>query len=318
MNNFLNRISIEVVDSFKRLVAKDENGFRQLWIGCAVRDGFDDDKYDVYRPELWTPRITRYMKQKLYAARFFKDYSADVVNADTVHIPHISDSSGTIATDIPVTSGEVVAVSVNETKTDLVVDAWKGGAIYITKFEQREIMKRPNVMNEYAKWLGYRCARNAEIAILSNLLSLTASAGSTGTDLYSTNLETAFGILESNSVPKEDCRIFLKPKVYWDDIMSIQKYYDASQFGRATVPKGAHDMLYGVPIVLTSNVPALAEPGGGVGNAIVHKDAIAFAMMGPDFIAAKGEHLRRKIIADVMYGDIILQKTWGVSLHSTN
>ena len=162
----------------------------------AVRAGFDDNKYDVYRPELWTPRISRFMKEKMYAAKFFKDYSADVVDGDTVHIPHLSDSSGTIAADIPVTSGEVTAVSVNETKTDLTVDAWKGGAVYITKFEQREIMKRPNVINEYAQWLGYRCARNAEIAILANLTSLTASAGDTGSDLYSTNLETAFGILE--------------------------------------------------------------------------------------------------------------------------
>lgn len=319
MNKILKRISVEVADSFKRLVAKDADGYRQLWIGCTVRAGFDDDKYDVFRQELWTPRITRFMKQKLYAARFFKDYSLDVVDGDVVHIPHLSDSSGTIAADIPVTSGEVTAIPIVETKTDLTVDAWKGGAVYITKFEMREIMKRPNVVDEYAQWLGYRCGRNAEIAILANLTSLTSSAGTTATDLYSTNLETAFGILESNSVPKEECRIFIKPKIYWNQLMAIQKYYDASQYGRATVPYGAHDMLYGVPIVMTSNVPnAYTTTAQGIANAIVHRDAIAFAMMGPDFVAKDSEHLRKKLIADVMYGDIILQKTWGVKLHSTS
>jgi len=283
----------------------------------AERAGLTDDKYDVFRPEIWTPRITRFMKQKFYAARFFIDYSADVANADTVHIPHISESSGDVVTDIPVTSGEVTAVPIIETKTDLTVDNWKGAAVYITKFEQREIMKRPNIINEYAKWLGFKAGRNAERAILNNILSLSSSSGDTHTDLYSTNIETAFGILSSNSVPKEDCRIFLNPKVYWNQVMGIQKYYDASQFGRPTVPYGAHDILYGVPVVLTPNVPLFTGTSTAISNAIIHHDAIAFAMMGPDFVAKDSEHLRKKLITDVMYGDIILQATWGVKLHST-
>jgi len=237
------------------------------------------------------------MRQRLYAARFFIDYSADVANADIVHIPHFSDSSGTVASDISVTNGQVTAVDIVDTETKLTVDAWKGAAVFMSKFEQREIMKRPNVINEYAKWLGYRCARNAEIAILANLTSLDATAGQTNTDIYSTNIESAFGILESNSVPKEECRFFIRPKVYWGQIMNIQKYYDASMFGKATLPFGVHDMLYGVPVTLTSNVPAY-DSTSGVTNALVHHDAIA--------------------IADVMYGDTILQPTWGVQLLSTS
>jgi len=317
MNKILRKIGSGFVTSVKRLVSRDENGYRQLWIGCALDAGMKDDKYDPFRPELWTPRVTRFMRQKLYAAGFFIDYSQDVMNADVVHIPHFSDSSGsTVAADISVTGGEVTAVDIIETKTDLTVDAWKGAGVYISKFEQREIMKRPNVINEYAKWLGYRCARNAEIAILANLTSLNATTGQTNTDIYSTNIESAFGILESSSVPKEDCRFFFRPKVYWNQIMSIQKYYDASQFGKATLPFGIHDYLYGVPVTLTSNVPAY-DSTSGVVNALVHHDAIAFAMFGPDFTAGKSEHLRTKIMADIMYGDTILQPTWGVQLLAT-
>lgn len=319
MNKFLKRISLEIVDSFKRILARDESGYRQLWIGCALEAGMRDDKYDYFRPEVWTPRVSRFMKQKMYAAGFFMDYSADVASADVVHIPHFSDSSGsTIAANISVTGGEVAAVDIVDTETRLTVDNWKGAAVYMSKFEAREIMKRPNVINEYAKWLGYRCARNAEIAILLNLASLASSTGDTGSDIYSTNIESAFGILESYSVPKEDCRFFIKPKVYWGDIMSIQKYYDASQFGRATLPFGIHDYLYGVPITLTSNVPYWAAGTQGYTNAIVHKDAIAFAMFGPDFTAGKSEHLRTKLIADIMYGDALVQPTWGVQLLSTS
>jgi len=236
------------------------------------------------------------------------------MNADIVHIPHFDELNSTVS-DIAVTSGDVTAVNLGDTKTNLTVDAWKGAAFYISKFERREIMKRPSIIDEYASYLGYRCARNAEIAILANLGSLSASVGDSSHGIYSTNIESAFGILESNSVPKEECRIFVRPKNYWQDIMSIQKYYDASQFGRATLPFGVHDMLYGVGITLTSNVPDVAN--SGLNNAIVHPGAIAFAMFGPDFSARTGEHLRTKLIADVMYGDTILQKTWGVKLRST-
>ncbi len=237
------------------------------------------------------------------------------MNADVVHIPHFDELNSTAA-DISVTTGTATAVGLGDTKTDLTVDAWKGAAVLVTKFAEREIMKRPSVIDEYASYLGYRCGLNVETAILANIQYLTSSVSGSTHAIYSTNLETAFGILESNSIPKEECRIFLKPKSYWKDIMSIQKYYDASQFGRATLPFGVHDMLYGVSITLTNNLTN--EAGSGVNNSIVHPGAIAFAMFGPDFSVKEGEDLRKKIIADVMYGDTILQKTWGVKLLSTH
>jgi hypothetical protein len=272
-------------------------------------------KFDVFRPELWTPRVSRFYREKLYAANFFKDYSSDVANADIVNIPHFDELNSTVS-DISVTTGSVTAVGLGDTKTALTVDAWKGAAVLVTKFAEREIMKRPAVIDEYSSYLGYRCGRNVEQAILANFESLTASVSSSVLALMSTQLEEAFGILDSNSIPKEECRIFLKPKTYWKDLMSIQKYYDASQFGRATLPYGVHDMLYGVPITLTNNLTN--EVGTGEGNAIIHPGAIAFAAFGPDFSVGRGEDLRKKLIADVMYGDTILQKTWGVKLNSTH
>jgi hypothetical protein len=287
----------------------------------AVGAGFDSNKYDFLRPELWTPRVSRFFRSKMYAANFFKDYSSDVMNADVVHIPKFMDTGTNPASDIPQTSGDVTAVSMAESTTALTVNRWKGAAVYITKFEQREIMKRPAVIDEYASYLGYKCAQKVEAALLARIsnttcaLGLTTSVGSSALAIFSTQIEQAFGILDSNSVPKEECRIFMSPKIYWKDLMSIQKYYDASQFGRATLPFGVHDMLYGVPVTLTNNM--LTQSKGATYSAIVHPGAVAFAMYGPDFVAKDSEHLRKKLVADVMYGDAILQPTWGVRLKSS-
>jgi hypothetical protein len=289
----------------------------------AVGAGFDSNKYDFLRPELWTPRVSRFFKTKLYAANFFKDYSSDVMNADVVHIPKFMDTGTNPTSNIPQTSGDVTAVSVAQSTTALTVNAWKGAGVYITKFEQREIMSRPAVIDEYASYLGYKCGQQVEAALLAHIsqsgsggAALSSSVGWSSSAIGSTQVEQAFGILDSNSVPKEECRIFMSPKVYWRDIMAIQKYYDASQFGRATLPFGVHDQLYGVNISLTNNMAA-ANGKTGTYSAIVHPGALAFAMYGPDFVAKDSEHLRKKLIADVMYGDVILQKTWGVKLRSS-
>jgi len=280
--------------------------------------GFSDDKYNVYRPEIWTPRISRFLEEKLSAANFFLDYSGEAEGTDTIHIPHISDVFS--ATAIPVTSGTVTAVDISETKSDLVIDRWYGTAFYITKFEEREIMRRPNIITEYQRAMGYRLARELErdlLASTSLLNTVPAQAGLTTTDLVATNIEYALAILSSNSIPKEECRIFLSPKVYWGDLMAIQKYYDASQFGKPSVPQGAHDMLYGIPITITPNVPK--ESGDlGICNSIVHPTFMAHARTGVDFAALPSESLRKKINADLIWGKKILQNTRCVRLLATS
>jgi len=258
------------------------------------------------------------MAEKLSAANFFLDYSGEVRNADTVHIPHISDVFS--ASTIPVTSGDVTATAISETKSDLVVDQWYGTSYYITKFEQREIMKRPNIIAEYQKAMGYRLARELEIDLLAStslLNTVPARAGLTTTDLVATNIEYAMSILASNSIPKNECRFYFNPKVYWNDLMAIQKYYDASQFGRASLPQGTHDILYGVPVTLTPNTPK--ESGDlGITNCIVHPTFMAHARTGVDFTSKPSESLRTKIIADLIWGKKILHANRCVRILATS
>jgi len=181
-------------------------------------------------------------------------------------------------------------------------------------------MKRPNIISEYQQAMGYRLGRELEIDLLAStslLNTVPAQAGLTTTDLVATNIEYAMGILASNSIPKEECRFFFNPKVYWGDIMTIQKYYDASQFGKPSVPQGAHDLLYGVPVVLTPNVPK--ESGDlGVCNSIVHPTFLAHARTGVDFTVGKAEDLRKKINADLIWGKKILQNKRCVRLLATS
>ena len=84
-----------------------------------------------------------------------------------------------------------------------------------------------------------------------------------------------------------------------------------SRYGEATLPTGAHDRLYGIPVVISPNVPAgTASTEGGHRNLLVQKSAFVYAIAnleggeanGIHLVEKKSESLRTKIIADIAYG----------------
>lgn len=282
--------------------------------------------FTAFTPEVWSPRINFFFRARLAAAPFFDDYSSDVANGgDTVHIPAVT--AGFTVSNISTTNGAVTSTNISDTNTNLSVDTWKGVAYDLTDFQMAQIQKSYNIKNAYAQAMGYQLAQTFDTAILAKGASVTAGVGNSGTDLLATSIEKAFGILESNSIPKEECVLFLHPKAYWNELMSIQKYYDASQFGKPSVPQGAHDMLYGVPVVITSQVPTgTAGTEGGHRNLLVHKSAIVFALgrlpgavQGGVRIQEKpSEDLKVRFIGDIIYGVGILNAAAGVRIISNN
>lgn len=271
--------------------------------------------------EIWSPRINYFFRTKLVAARFFDDYSSDVADGgDIVHIPNITD--GFTPADIATTNGAVTSTNLSDTNSTLNINNWKGVAYDLTDYQFSQILKSYNIKNAYAQSMAYSLAKKFDSDVLANAANVTASVGDSGSSLLATTIESAFGILESNSIPKDELVFFLDPKVYWGDIMSIQKYYDASQFGKPSLPEGAHDMLYGVPVVLTSQLPGAT--GGGKINVLVHKSAIIYALgrlngamqNGVRIQEKPSENLKTRFIGDIIYGVGNLNTDAGVQILS--
>lgn len=275
--------------------------------------------FTAFTPEVWSPRINFFFKTKLVAAPFFSDYSADVSDGgDIIHIPNVADSF--TPADIAVTNGSVTGTNLSDTNTNLTINNWKGVSYDLTDFQFAQVMKSYNIRNSYAMAMGYSLAKKFDSDLLANISSITATVGATGTALLATSIEKAFGIMESNSIPKEDSVLFIHPKVYWNNLMNIQKYYDASQFGKAVLPKGAHDLFYGVPVVITSQVPA--GTGGGHIGALIHKRALIYAFAnlpgsmqtGVRIQEKPSENLKQKFIGDIAYGTAVLNANAGVQI----
>lgn len=285
-----------------------------------------EQSYSVFEPEIWSQRINHYFHAKLGAANFFDDYSDEVtMGGDRIHIPHIGDSFS--AATILQTNGAVTATSVSDTRTTLTLDVWSGCAVTFSDFQAAQVANKYNLKDKYAQEMGYKIAQAYDTAILANGSSLTPNVGDSATSILATSVEKALSILESRSVPLNECAFWFHPKPYWKEIYAVSKFYDASNFGLPVTPYGAHSTLYGIPVVITPQIPngtAGTEGDDGHRNMVVHPSAIVHARGNLPGGVASGarlsevpvEALRKKYVADLMYGDKILNANHGVRILS--
>lgn len=277
--------------------------------------------FTAFTPEIWSPKVNYFFKNKLAAAKFFDDYSSDVADGgDIVHIPFIADNF--TPTAIATTNGAVTSTNLSDTNKNINVTNWYGVAYDLTDFQYAQVLKSYNIKSKYAETMGYSLAKAFDTALLGQGSNITPVVGNSATNLLSSTIEKAFGILTSNSVPTSECVFFVHPKTY-QQIMGIQKYYDASQFGKPSLPLGVHDLLYGIPVVITPQVPnGTAGTEGGYRNLLVHKSTLVYAfgklpgaMEGGVRIQEKpSENLKVRFIGDILYGVSYIRATGGIRI----
>ena len=272
--------------------------------------------YLVYRPDLWSPRIDRMFKEKLYLARFFQDFSDDVTEGGkSIHIPH--DAIYTAA-NVTTTTGDITGNLVTDTRTVLDINTWKHVARVFADFQAAQVAKQYRIKEIYAENMAHALAKTLENDIIGIFTATnpSRSINASTAGIKSSDLEAALSIIESYSIPREECIWFFHPKAYYGEVLAVQKLYDASQFGKPSLIQGSHDQLYGIPVVVSTLVPVTAtaegivSPGRGYRNLLVHRRAVAYALGNlpggtPSGIRLQekvGENLRVTYVADIMYG----------------
>lgn len=287
-----------------------------------------DQSYGVFTQEIWSPRITRAFEKKLAAAPFFVDYTDEVsMGGDTIHIPNMSNAF--TATAVTATSGAYSYTEVSETTRAITLNQWYQSSYPMTDLQEAQYSKMYNLPGEYLNKMAYSLAKNYDSAILALGASLTSSVGDSATDISATALENAIAIMESNSVPMDEVAFFFHPYAYWKEIVRSPKLYQANTYGDKY--KGLdytpHSELYGIPVIVSSNVPAgTAGTEGGHRNLLVHNHTFVHAranLMGPKTAGArvqkqKTEALRTMHVADIAYGVQKTSTVLGVRIISNN
>jgi hypothetical protein len=276
--------------------------------------------YDVFNPEIWSAKLNRAFQKKLVAASFFDNYSSEIAGrGDSLWIPGIS--NGFTATAIATTSGDINPTNLSDTKSSMTIDKWMGTAFVMTDYQKKMVGSQYRLQEEYINKMGYALALKVDTDLLALGASITKSVGDSATSITSTILEQAIAFMESSSIPLGDCAFIFHPNAYWKEIMGSDKLVNASKYGKSILPNPPHNELYGIPVYVTANVPAgTAGTEGGHRNLLVHKNAIiyAFANDGVQIGELKGESLRTKYTADIMYAKKILNAGSGVRIISNN
>jgi len=260
--------------------------------------------YQAFEPAIWSPKVNYYFKNKLQSQYVCTDYSDALSGGgNIVYVPNVTE--GFTAAAIATTNGEITATALADTKSTITLNQWYGTAFRITKGQADKIGNQYNLVNDYYKAMAYELADYMDTALLGNISSGTFSVGKTGTSIPSTTLEHAMMIANSQNMPFDECAWIFSPNAYWRQLAGVQKYYDASQFGRVTTPEGFTSVLYGIPVLVSNNLPTSATD---TQNALIHKSAIGYVVKGggPELEYRDPEALRRTYFANVHYGHTLL------------
>ena len=263
-----------------------------------------EQTYQAFQPAYWTPRINWYFKKQLHAKNVCTDYSSDLSGGgNIVYVPSITDQF--TPASIAITNGEVTATALSDTKSTITLNQWYGDAFRVTKGQADRIGRQYNLIDGYYQTMGYNLANYVDTRLFSNVSSGTFSVGKTGVSIPSTTLEHAMMIATSQNMPFEQCAWVFSPNAYWRQLAGVQKYYDASIFGQKSVPSGFVNVLYGIPVLVSNNLPTSSTDRQ---NCLIHKSAIGYVIgpRGVEVTEETTEALRRKYTADVHFGHTLL------------
>jgi len=286
--------------------------------------------YFPFRPDVWSNDVNRFFHKKLACAPFFWDLSDQVAaGGKTIVIPSLTETFS--AHSITTTTGAVTDITLSDTVQRLDIDKWYGASRIISDYMAAQVGAGYGSLPFYQEDLGYALASqfDTDIITLADAGGLADGIGTSTTYLGATAIETAVRLMASYSCPRQELQFFLHPTSYWGGPMKRSKFYDASQFGKmgsgAPLQSGVHDLLYGIPVMITENVlrdkqagqrgTAQIAKGGrasGYNNFLAHKTAFAYAignLQGPKTAGARvkmipqvGGDYATRITADIMYG----------------
>ncbi len=278
--------------------------------------------------ELWSPFVSVYFKKKLGAAKHFRDFSEEFKSGgDRTSIPTVGDNF--VATAILTTNGDISTRIISDTAVVLAIDKWYGEAILISDFQRAQVSASYNMKSIYAEAMADKLARKLDTDLLALGSSLNPAVGDSATDVKVSTIEEVMSIVDSYSLPHEDLMFFFHPTVYWNELRGDPRLTDSSNYGIVTTPYGQIPTLFGIPLYLTTQIPAGTDNSeGGHRNLLVHKNAFVWALGNIPGTSSQGVRVQEfpgysgtlatKVVADIMYGVKLLSSTYGVRIISNN
>ena len=274
----------------------------------------------TFIPELWSDEIVAAYKNSLVMANVVNKMPMKGKKGDTIHIPKPTRGSASAKA----ASTQVTLQAATESEVVVTIDKHYEYSRLIEDIT--EVQAQASLRKFYTDDAGYALAKQVDTDLFAeaqasfdlyevdgsgNLAAYTANgAANAFTDAA---LRDGIQLLDDEDVPM-DSRVLVIPPSAVNTIRGIDRYM-SSDFGGTGVIKGQIGTLYGIPVVVSTNCPAL-ESGANKLGVLMHKDAIVFAeQVGVrSQTQYKQEYLSTLFTSDTLYGVKALRPEAGVGI----
>lgn len=274
----------------------------------------------TFIPELWSDEIVAAYKNSLVMANVVNKMPMKGKKGDTIHIP--KPTRGTASAKAA--STQVTLQAATESEVIVTIDKHYEYSRLIEDIT--EVQAQASLRKFYTDDAGYALAKQVDTDLFAEAqasFTLYEVDGSGNLAAYTANgvanaftdsaLRDGIQLLDDEDVPM-DSRVLVVPPSAVNTIRGIDRYM-SSDFGGAGVIKGQIGTLYGIPVVVSTNCPAL-ESGVNKLGVLMHKDAIVFAeQVGVrSQTQYKQEYLSTLFTSDTLYGVETIRAENGIGI----
>lgn len=296
---------------------------------------FNPTSLVAYISETWTPKVLEEFFDSAVAANFFLDLSQFATGgSDVLHVPDAYTNAFTIQTAAdPFDAAEITTGSATSVDVTLTIDTHKYIATIIGDRDLVQIDSAYNFSEIYNRKAMGTLMEDLDGALYALHSSVTTNTvGDTASVITDSELRQAVEKLRQLNLPMSELAWHINPYAYWNQVLAVQKFYDASQFGggaaTATGNFGSAGLdgadrgtLYGIRVLESSNVvnTLLATK-----NLLAHKDAFAFAtqLPGGGRVRAQADYLLDRLgtlaVWDAHYGVVASRESSAVVINGSN
>lgn len=244
-------------------------------------------------PEVWGQVINDYFRYNLKLAAFFIDRSDELSDGGAyITTPNLS----ALTVNTKANQSQVTLSSPTYTDVTMTVSTWDEVSFVIEDREKAQVKKSYYLQDKIAKGAAWEVAQNLEaaIAVLFRNLDGQTALGNGTTNASDSSLLAAIAALETTGVPVYggETAWIMHPNTFYRQIGIVDKL-TLWQNTQTELPrtKAPTPMLYGIPVIVTPEVPlgtGIAAEAGARINLLAHKDTFHWARLSMPVSTAKG------------------------------
>ena len=272
----------------------------------------------TFIPEIWSDEIIAAYEKSLVVRPHVRAMSMVGKKGDTINVPKPVRGSASAK----VTEDTVTLIGTTSGNLPIVVDQHFE---YSRLIEDITDVQALNSMRQfYTSDAGYALAKQIDDTLIAEAANFTsqlecgasgaATSAATAVAFNDASFRDAIQVLDDNDVPMDN-RVFIIPPAVKNAMTGLERYVSTDFVEGKAVVNGKIGSLYGVDVVVSTNLPL--ENTDEKGALLMHKDAIVIVeQLGVRTQTQyKQEYLADLMTADTLYGTETYRPECGVRLY---